>query len=89
MMTQLLHRRVASDTRVIRFAQAACFAAAGLIPLLAFRKFAELEISEVQLFWGMMATMAIALFYTALGVLLEFKVQAAERRCEVVRAPRV
>jgi hypothetical protein len=77
MITQLLTRRVASDTEVIRFGQAACFVAAGLIPLLAFHKFAELGLSEAQLLVGVIATIPMALFYTALGVLLESKTKAA------------
>ena len=77
MITQSLTHRVASDTGVIRICQAACFAAAGLIPLLAFHKFAEMELSEVHLLVGVLATMSLALFYTALGVLLESKTKAA------------
>lgn len=76
MMTQMLMRRVVSDSWVIRSCQAACFTAAGLIPVLAFDKFAELEISETYLMVGVIATIAMALFYTTLGVLLEPRAKA-------------
>ena len=77
MITQLLKRRVASDTGMIRVVQAACYIAAALIPVLAFRKFADWELAEAHLLVGVIATMSMAVFYTALGVLLEFKTKAA------------
>lgn len=77
MIRQFLSRRVASEAAAARFGQLACFAAACLIPVLAFRKFPELELSEAQLLIGVVATMSLALSCTVLGVLLESKTKAA------------
>jgi len=77
MMTQLLNRRVASDAAVARFGQMACFAAACLIPVLAFRRFSELELSEYQLLVGVVATVSLALLCTVLGLFLESNKRAA------------
>jgi len=80
MIKQLLTRKVASDAAVARFGQLLCFGAACLIPVLAVRKFAELELSEAQLLVGVLATMSVALTCTALGVLLESKTKPAQSR---------
>jgi|GEM_PF-2744874 len=79
MNTQWFTRRVASGQAVLRTLEAACFAAATLIPVLSFHKFAELELSESQLLVGVLATLMTALFYTALGVLIEFKTRTIAR----------
>jgi MFS superfamily sulfate permease-like transporter len=77
MIPQLLTRKVASDSLVIRIVQAGCFVAAVLIPFLAFRRFAELELSGAPLLVGVLGSMAMALFFTVLGVLLHLNVKAA------------
>jgi hypothetical protein len=76
MIKQLLTRRIASDTAVARFGQAVCFGAACLMPVLACRKFATLELSEAELLIGVLATMSMALLCTVFGVLLESKAKA-------------
>lgn len=76
MIKQLLARRVASNSMVARFGQLVFFGGACLIPVLVFRKFAELELSEAQLLIGVLVTMSMALLCTALGVLLESKTKA-------------
>lgn len=68
--------RVASDNVVARLGQAVCFGAACLVPVLVFRKFAELEMSEPQLLIGVLMTMSMALLCTVLGILLEPKTKA-------------
>jgi len=78
MVTQWLTRPVVSDAAVARVVQAGCFGAAGLIPWLAFRKFAELELSASDLMVGVLATLAVAVFFTGLGLLLEFKARAVK-----------
>lgn len=77
MIRQLLQRRVASDRGVIRVSQAACFFAAALIPVLAFRSFAVWDLSAAQLSLGVLCTLSMALSYTALGILLECQAKAA------------
>jgi uncharacterized membrane protein len=71
MITQLLKRRVGSDGAVARFGQVICFGAACIIPILAFRRFAELDMSEVQLLIGVLATMSLALLCAVAGLHLE------------------
>jgi hypothetical protein len=77
MITQLLRRKVASDAAVARFGQVICFGGACTIPVLAFRKFAELEMSEAQLLTGVLATMSVALLCTVAGLCLERQMSTA------------
>lgn len=77
MITQLLRRRIASDTRIVVLVQTACFAAAGLIPALSLHKLAELDLSRPELLLGVLATLLSALFYTTLGMLLRPPSKAA------------
>jgi hypothetical protein len=77
MIKQLLVSKVASDKAVARFGQIVCFGGAGLVPVLVFRKFADFELSEGQLFIGVLVTMSMALILTLLGLFLERKTKAA------------
>ncbi len=77
MIKQLLTRRVVSDTVVTRLAQVVCFGGACVIPVLVFRKFSALELSEAQLLIGVLTTMTLAVGLTVPGVLLEPKSRAA------------
>ncbi len=70
MIKQLLVSKVASDKAVARFGQLICFGGACLVPVLVFRKFADLELSEAQLLIGVLATMSMALMFAVLGMLL-------------------
>ena len=76
MIRRFLSRRVASDVAVARFGQFVSFACACLIPVLAFRRFSELELSEAQLLIGVVATMSLALHCAVLGELLKSKTKA-------------
>ena len=71
MIRKLLTYKVASDSAVHRLGQMLCFTGACLIPVLAFRKFATLEITEAELLIGVIATMSLALLLTLLGLSLE------------------
>lgn len=82
MSTQFLTRHVATYAAVLRVTEAGCYLAAGLIPWMAFRKFAELEITKDQLLLGVLATMAAALLFTFLGVLLHFKTKSVQARSD-------
>ncbi len=73
MIKQLFKRRVVSDTIVARFGQVVCFGGACVLPVLVFRKFSELDLSEGQLLIGVLSTMSMALTCAAVGVLLEPK----------------
>ena len=70
MIRQFLSRRVASDAAVARFGQCISFACACLIPVLTFRRFSELELSEAQLLIGVVATMSLAVSCAMIGELL-------------------
>ncbi len=77
MIKQLLTRRVVSDAAVARVGQVVCFGAACLIPVLALRRLAELEVSEATLLIGVITTMSMALLCAVVGFLLESKSKAA------------
>ncbi len=70
-MKQLLTRSIVSDSVVARVGQTVCFGGACLIPVLVFRRFTEIEISEAQLIMGVLATMSMALVCALVGVILE------------------
>ena len=70
MIRRFLSRRVASDIAVAWFGQFVSFACACLIPVLAFRRFSELELSEAQLLIGVVATMSLAISCVVAGELL-------------------
>ena len=70
MIRQFLSRRVASDAAVARFGQFLSFACACLIPVLAFRRFSEVELSEAQLLIAVTATMSLAVLCAVVGELL-------------------
>ncbi len=77
MIKQLLTRRVVSDVLVARVGQVVCFGAACLIPVLALRRLAALEVSEATLLIGVITTMSMALLCAVVGFLLESKSKAA------------
>lgn len=77
MIRKLLKCRVASDATLARFGQLLCFGGACAIPVLGFRKFAELDMSEAQLLIGVLATMSLALLCTVVGLYLERQTKAA------------
>ena len=63
-------RSIASDSLVARLGQAVCFGGACLIPVLVFRRFAEIDLSEAQLLIGVLATMSMALLLALIGTVL-------------------
>jgi UPF0716 family protein affecting phage T7 exclusion len=70
MMTQFLRRRIPTAAAAARLEQAACFITACLIPVLTFRKFAEIEMTDAELTIGVLATMTLAVLCAVLGLLL-------------------
>ncbi len=77
MIRKVLKCQLASDAAVARFGQVFCFGGACAIPVLVFRKFAELDMSEAQLLTGVLATMSLALLCTVLGLHLEPRAKTA------------
>ncbi len=78
-MKQFLTRSIVSDSAVARVGQTVCFGGACLIPVLVFRRFTEIEISEAQLIMGVLATMSMALVCSLAGMLLEPKAKAPQQ----------
>ena len=76
MITQLLKHRVMTDRAVARIGQVACIGCACGIPVLAFWKFARINMSEAELLIGVLVTMSMALQCTLLGLHLENRTKA-------------
>ena len=77
MIRQVLMRKIASDSLVARLGQAVSFGGACLIPVLVFRRFADVELSEGHLLIGVLTTMSTALVCAVTGALLEPKSKAS------------
>lgn len=74
---RLFKSHVVSERAVARLGQGIACAGACLIPVLAFRRFAEIEVSEAQLLIGVATTMSLAVSCAMLALLLESKTRAA------------
>lgn len=72
-----LQRNILSDRAVLRTVQVACFAAAALIPTLAFHTFAKIGLSRDGLLTGVLSVLALAFLSTVLGVFLEIRMRQA------------
>ena len=77
MIMQSLKRRIASDRTVARIGQVTCFGCACVIPVLAFWKFARINMSEAELLIGVLVTMSMALQFALIGLHLETEAKAA------------
>ena len=67
MITQLLKRTVLADKSVAHVCQIICAVVAGLVLLFGFRKLAELDLSEAQLFSASIQTLFLAGVFIILG----------------------
>jgi hypothetical protein len=77
MILSLLKRQVVSERSLARVGQGVAFVGAGLIPVLVFRRFAEVEMFEGQLLIGVVATMSLAILCAMLGMLLDSRTKVA------------
>ena len=81
MIRPVLMHRIASESLVARLGQVVSSAGACLIPVVVFRRFAQIELSEAQLLIGVLATMSMALILAlicaVLGDRVESKAKAA------------
>ena len=77
MITRLLKNRVITDKTVARIGQVTCFGCACVIPVLAFWKFARINMSEAELLIGVLVTMSMALQFALIGLHLETEAKAA------------
>ncbi|MBL9175484.1 MAG: hypothetical protein JNL10_18220 [Verrucomicrobiales bacterium] len=78
MKTSMIQRNILPDRTVLRAVQASCFAAAALIPTLAFRKFAEVDLSRAGLLVGVLSALTLAFLCTVLGVFLEIRMRETQ-----------
>ncbi len=69
MIIQILKRTVVADKSVAHFCQIICSVVAGLVMILGFRKLAELELTEAQLFSAMTGTLLLTGVFIILGFL--------------------
>jgi hypothetical protein len=75
MIAQILKRTVIADKSVAHFCQIICSIVAGLVMVLGFRKLAELELAEAQLFSAMTGTLLL----TGVFIILGFQCRAWRR----------
>ena len=76
MITQLLKRRIGSATTDARLAQNLPFVAAGVNLVLAFRKFADMDLTEFQMMMAALATVSLSLLFVLLGLVCGRKAEA-------------
>ncbi len=78
MIQHFLRRRIASDALVARVGQVTAYGAACLVPVLAFHRFAEIDLTEAELLIAVLATMSMALLCAMMGQLLAAEAKAAK-----------
>ena len=69
MIIQMLRRRVLSEKRVAHICQILCSVTAGLVMILGFRRIAELDLTEAQLFTAITGTLCFSGVFIILGFL--------------------
>jgi uncharacterized membrane protein YiaA len=65
-----LNYKVTSDLFDVKFGQGACFLAGLLVFVLSFWKMTRLELTESQLFFGVLLSFATPLLFIIMGLLL-------------------
>lgn len=77
-ISQLLGYRITSDAWDGRLGQLVCFLAGVLVLVLSLWKLTRLELTEAQLFFGVLLSLAVPLLFIVVGLLLP--ISAALRR---------
>ena len=67
---RFMSRRTTSEAFDIRFAQVACFVAAVLVLALSIWKLTRLDLTETQLFFGVLLSLFVPLLCVVVGLLL-------------------
>ncbi len=62
--------KLTSDTFDAKLGQFSCFTTSAVILLLSFWKLAQLELSEAQLFFGILLASCVSLLFIVIGLLL-------------------
>ena len=70
MATQFLGHKITSDTFDMKLAQVACFVVGLLVLVLSFWKLTRLDLSEAQLFFGVLLSLCAPLLFIIVGLLL-------------------
>ena len=69
-ITELLSYKITNDPFDMRLGQGACFVAGALVFALSFWKLTRLDLTEAQLFFGVLLSFATPLLFTVIGLLL-------------------
>ena len=69
-ITQFMSRRVSSDGFDLRLGQAACFVVSVVVFALSIWKFTRLDLTEAQLFFGVLLSGCVPLLCVVVGLLL-------------------
>jgi cytochrome bd-type quinol oxidase subunit 2 len=69
-IAEWLNRKITNEDSDIRVAQSVCFVAAVLVLALSQWKLARLDLTESQLFFGVLLSLAAPLLFVVIGLLL-------------------
>ena len=75
-IAHLMTRRITSDSFDLNFVRAACFAGAAFVLALSFWKLTRLELTEAQLFFGILLSTITPLLFIVLGLLFPGSIAA-------------
>ena len=67
---ELLSHKISSDVFDMRLGQGACFVASALVGALSFWKLTRLDLTEAQLFFGVLLSFVTPLLFIVIGLLL-------------------
>ena len=73
-IVQLLNRNVVADETLIRLAQVACFVVGVAVLALSIWKLARLDLTEAQLFCGVLLALVTPLLLIVIGLLLPISI---------------
>ena len=79
MIVKMLKRTVVADTSMAHFCQIVCAMVSGLVLVFGFRRLAELDLTESQLYTAMTGTLFLAGVFTILGFQCRAWRRAAQR----------
>ncbi|OGT96000.1 MAG: hypothetical protein A3I79_08965 [Gemmatimonadetes bacterium RIFCSPLOWO2_02_FULL_71_11] len=79
-MTGFFGRRISSDAFDTRLGQVVCFVASGLFLVVSMWKLAQLDLTEVQLFFGVLLSFCVPLLLLIVGLVLPSAITASKQR---------
>ena len=69
-IARLLGRKISDDSFDRRLGQGVCFVASSVVALVSFWKLARLDLTEAQLFFGILVSLCTPLLLIVIGLLL-------------------